>query len=83
MMKGHDWTFAELKEVGGTQGVGVNFLAEIFTAQTVVPRHRMHQKASRAVLRVMLPESGRNQHYALLWGCGFAASKICLVSIER
>ncbi|MCP4887000.1 MAG: SUMF1/EgtB/PvdO family nonheme iron enzyme [Planctomycetaceae bacterium] len=58
MMKGRDWTLAELKKVGGTQGVGVNFLEEIFTAQTAVPRHRMHQKAARAVLRALLPESG-------------------------
>ncbi|MDG2219778.1 MAG: SUMF1/EgtB/PvdO family nonheme iron enzyme [Rubripirellula sp.] len=58
MMKGRNWTLAELKEVGGTQGVGVTFLEEIFTSQTAVPRHRFHQKAARAVLRDLLPETG-------------------------
>lgn len=30
MMKGKEWTLATLKDVGGTQGVGVTFLEEIF-----------------------------------------------------
>ena len=32
MMKGKAWTPATLKEVGGTEGVGVTFLEETFTA---------------------------------------------------
>ncbi len=58
MMKGKEWTPATLKEVGGTQGVGVTFLDEIFSAQTAAPRHRLHQKAARAVLKDLLPDSG-------------------------
>ena len=58
MMKGKAWTPAALKEVGGTQGIGVTFLEETFSAHTAVPRHRMHQKAARAVLKTLLPESG-------------------------
>ncbi len=50
MMKGKPWTPATLKEVGGTEGVGVTFLEETFSASTAPPDHRYHQKAARAVL---------------------------------
>ena len=58
MMKGKPWTPFTLKQVGGTEGVGVSFLEETFSAVTAPPEHRYHQKAARAVLRVLLPESG-------------------------
>ena len=58
MMKGKPWTLAALKEVGGTQGIGVTFLEETFSAPTANPKHRRHQKAARAVLKALLPESG-------------------------
>jgi formylglycine-generating enzyme required for sulfatase activity len=58
MMKGRPWTPAALKEVGGTEGVGITFLEETFSAQTANPKHRLHQKAARAVLKVLLPDSG-------------------------
>ena len=47
-----------MKEVGGTEGVGVTFLEETFSAATAPPEHRYHQKAARAVLKALLPESG-------------------------
>ena len=50
MVKGKPWTPATLREVGGTQGVGVTFLEETFSAQTAPPEHRLHQKAAQAVL---------------------------------
>ena len=37
MVKGKPWTPATLKEVGGTQGVGVTFLDETFSATTAPP----------------------------------------------
>src|SRR5262249_47223061 len=37
MMKGRPWTPATLKEVGGTEGVGVTFLEETFSAATAPP----------------------------------------------
>ena len=37
MMKGKAWTPATLKEVGGTEGVGVTFLEETFSAATAPP----------------------------------------------
>src|SRR5262249_25649299 len=58
MMKGKPWTLATLREVGGTQGVGLTFLEENFSASTAPPEHRFHQKAAQAVLKALLPESG-------------------------
>ncbi len=58
MMKGKLWTPAVLKEVGGTEGIGVTFLEETFSATTAPPERRYHQKAARAVLKALLPESG-------------------------
>src|ERR1019366_8670320 len=39
MMKGKTWTPATLKEVGGTEGVGVTFLEETFSTATAPPEH--------------------------------------------
>jgi WD40 repeat protein len=58
MVKGKPWTPSALKEVGGTEGVGVTFLEETFTASTAPPQHRLHQKAAQAVLKALLPEVG-------------------------
>ena len=58
MMKGKTWTPAELKAVGGAEGVGVAFLEETFSAKSAPPEHRYHQKGARAVLKALLPGSG-------------------------
>jgi formylglycine-generating enzyme required for sulfatase activity len=58
MVKGKPWTPDTLKSVGGASGVGVTFLDETFSASTAPPEHRYHQKAARAVLKALLPESG-------------------------
>jgi serine/threonine protein kinase/formylglycine-generating enzyme required for sulfatase activity len=58
MIKGRPWTPATLREVGGTEGVGVTFLEETFSAATAPPQHRLHQQAARAVLKALLPEQG-------------------------
>jgi formylglycine-generating enzyme required for sulfatase activity len=58
MMKGKHWTPASLKAVGGTEGVGITFLEETFSAATAPPGHRYHQKAARAGLKGLLPETG-------------------------
>src|SRR5262249_42796327 len=52
------WTPATLREVGGTEGVGLTFLEETFSAATAPPEHRLHQKAAQAVLRALLPQTG-------------------------
>ena len=54
MVKGKPWSPATLKEVGGTEGVGVAFLEETFTSTAL----RSHQKPAQAVLKKLLPESG-------------------------
>ena len=58
MVKVKPWTLATLKEVGGTEGIGLTFLEETFSASTAPPEHRFHQKAAQAVLKALLPESG-------------------------
>jgi len=78
MMKSKPWTPATLKEMGGAEGVGVTFLEETFSSATAPPEHRYHQKAARAVLRSLLPESGvdirgsMRSHAELLLASGYA-----------
>jgi eukaryotic-like serine/threonine-protein kinase len=77
MVKGKPWTPASLYQVGGTQGIGVNFLEETFAARTANPTHRLHQAAARAVLKALLPEVGTNikgqmrSHAELLEASGY------------
>jgi len=78
MMKGRPWTCAELKSVGGTEGIGVTFLETAFCAQTSPPEHRLHQEAARSVLKSLLGEPSvdiRGQlrtHGELLEASGYA-----------
>ena len=58
MVKGKPWTPETLREVGGTEGVGVTFLEETFSSPQANPKHRLHQKAAQAVLKALLPETG-------------------------
>jgi len=60
MVKGKPWTIATLQQVGGTAGVGVNFLEETFSSPQGNPDHRLHAVAARSVLRALLPELGTN-----------------------
>ena len=78
MMKDKLWTPESLRQVGGTAGIGVNFLEEAFSASLAPPEQRLHQKAARAVLKALLPESGSNikghmrAHDELLEASGYA-----------
>jgi eukaryotic-like serine/threonine-protein kinase len=54
MVKGKPWSPATLKQIGGTEGVGVAFLDETINTAALRP----HQNAVQAVLRALLPESG-------------------------
>src|SRR5262249_37235936 len=58
MVKGKPWTPATLREVGGTEGVGLTFLEEPFSCPQANPKHRLHQKAAQAVLKALLPRTG-------------------------
>lgn len=57
MMKSKAWTPSALTALGGTEGIGVAFLEETFSAATAPPEHRLHQRAARAVLKSLLPDS--------------------------
>jgi serine/threonine protein kinase/formylglycine-generating enzyme required for sulfatase activity len=78
MVKGKPWTPATLKSIGGTEGVGVTFLEDTFASPGANPRHRLHQKAARAVLKALLPEAGTDikghmrSHVDLLAASGYA-----------
>jgi serine/threonine protein kinase len=58
MVKDKPWVPATLDEVGGTEGIGVNFLEETFSSRKANPEHRHHQHAARQVLKALLPEIG-------------------------
>ncbi|MDA1230078.1 MAG: SUMF1/EgtB/PvdO family nonheme iron enzyme, partial [Planctomycetota bacterium] len=57
MMKGRPWTASTLRELGGAQGLGVNFLEETFSGPSVPPERRYHQAAARFVLQALLPDA--------------------------
>ncbi len=58
MVKDKPWISTTLDEVGGTEGIGVNFLEETFGSRKANPEHRHHQQAARQVLKALLPEVG-------------------------
>ena len=60
MVKSRPWAPATLRDLGGAAGVGVAFLEETFSSRAADPRHRAHQKAARAVLGALLPDSDRH-----------------------
>ncbi|MCA9193266.1 MAG: SUMF1/EgtB/PvdO family nonheme iron enzyme [Planctomycetales bacterium] len=71
MMKNRTWLPKTLTLAGGTEGVGVGFLEEIF-GETGNPKHRLHQTAAQQVLRSLLPEDGsivnaQVKRYEELW----------------
>ena len=75
MIKRKDWTPETLREVGGTEGVGVIFLEETFGSTAL----KSHQKAAQAVLKALIPESGTDikghmrSHEELLGASGYSA----------
>jgi hypothetical protein len=77
MVKGKPWVPVTLKEVGGTEGIGVNFLEETFGSREANPEHRLHQQAARKVLKALLPEVGSDikghmrSHEELLEASGY------------
>jgi serine/threonine protein kinase len=79
MMKGKVWTPASLRAMGGTEGVGLTFLEETFSATTAPPEHRYHQKAARGVLEALAPALGTDikghmkSHQELLDASGYGS----------
>jgi len=80
MVKDKPWVPATLDDVGGTEGIGVNFLEETFSSRKANPEHRHHQQAARQVLKALLPEIGTDikgymrSHAELLETAGYQAS---------
>ncbi|WP_435011955.1 protein kinase domain-containing protein (plasmid) [Tundrisphaera lichenicola] len=78
MVKDKPWVPATLDEVGGTEGIGVNFLEESFSGRKANPEHCHHQQAARQVLKALLPEVGTDikghmtSHIELLAVSGYA-----------
>ena len=78
LMRGRPWIPATLKQVGGSDGVGVVFLEETFAGRHAPPLHRLHQQAARAVLAKLLPELGtdirghRRSYAELLEASGYS-----------
>jgi serine/threonine protein kinase len=56
MVKSKPWQPATLGQVGGTEGIGVNFLEETFGASHADPRFRRHSAAARGILKSLLPD---------------------------
>ena len=78
MVKGQPWVLTTLNDVGGTEGIGVNFLEETFCSRKANPEHQLHQQAAREVLKALLPEVGTDikghmrSHDELLVASGYA-----------
>ncbi|MEI8213604.1 MAG: protein kinase [Planctomycetota bacterium] len=58
MIRNKPWVSDTLDELGGTQGIGVNFLEETFSSRDANPDHRLHATAARRILNAILPELG-------------------------
>ncbi len=58
MIRSKQWRMETLNEVGGTHGIGVNFLEETFSSREANPDHRLHAVAARGILNALLPELG-------------------------
>ncbi len=77
MVKGKPWKPETLEQVGGTQGIGVNFLEETFASVHADHRFRRHGVATRGVLRALLPDldtdikGGMRSHADLLIASGY------------
>ncbi|MCH7685359.1 MAG: serine/threonine-protein kinase, partial [Planctomycetes bacterium] len=77
MLKEKEWSLETLHEIGGTEGVGVTFLEETFSARTAPAEHRLHQQAAREVLKALLPGVGTDikgkmqSHEELLEASGY------------
>ena len=78
MVKGKPWTPATLREVGGTEGVGVTFLEETFGSPRPTRSIASTRRRPRRVLKALLPESGTDikgqmrSHEELLEASGYA-----------
>lgn len=55
MIQSKPWVPETLRLVGGTTGIGINFLEDTFASRSANPAHRAHAAAAERVLRALLP----------------------------
>lgn len=58
MMSKHPWTTAELRRLGGLDGIGVRFMEDSFASRGTPELHRIHMQAAIGVLNYLLPTAG-------------------------
>ena len=58
MVKSRDWTMSTLHRLGGSVGIGSQFLNESFSAMYAPANQRLHEEAAKSVLQSMLPKAG-------------------------
>ena len=58
MVKSKDWTPSTLRILGGTVGIGAQFLNESFSATYAPASQRAHEDATRSVLQALVPALG-------------------------
>ena len=58
MVKSRDWLPSTLRQLGGSVGIGAQFLHDSFSAGYAPANQRGHEKAARALLQALLPDLG-------------------------
>ncbi len=58
MVKSRDWNPATLRQLGGTVGIGAQFLNESFSATYAPVSQRIHEVSARKLLQALLPDPG-------------------------
>ena len=58
MLRHRDWTPQTLSNLGGLEGLGIEFLEETFHSSTASPQRRLHATAAREILKLLLPPAG-------------------------
>ncbi|MFN0126405.1 MAG: protein kinase domain-containing protein [Verrucomicrobiales bacterium] len=58
MFRSRPWSLAALKDIGGVRRLGAAFLEDSFAGPRAPAPRRLHERAARNVLSVMLPETG-------------------------
>jgi len=72
MLRDHPWVPETLEELGGEEGVIVEFLDRSFGTRTSVPERQAFKRPAQAILKALLPApgidlKGRRRSYTELW----------------
>ena len=58
MVKNRPWNPETLKQLGGVEGIGTQFLEDAFSGPHSPAKHRLHEDNATRVLESLLPETG-------------------------